>query len=214
MAKSLAKGFLGRGDEVRFGTRDPAKAELRAWAVSAGPRASVGTLPEAARFAELAVLAVPGVAGPEALRLAGASHLAGKVVIDVTNPLVFHEDAPPTLSVGHTDSAGEQVQRTIPDSQVVKAFNTVNNSQFVHPKFPGGTPEMFICGNDAGAKATVTTILKDFGWPTIDIGGIEGSRLLEPLCILWVHAALQLGSWDIAFKVVRSQSLTTESPRP
>jgi predicted dinucleotide-binding enzyme len=203
VAKSLAKGFLGRGDRVQLGTRDPSNAELQAWAASAGPNASVGTLAETAKFAELALLAVHGVAGPEALRLADPRNLAGKVVIDVTNPLVFSDSAPPGLSVGHTDSAGEQVQRTLPASHVVKAFNIVGNPQMVHPTFPGGPPDMFICGNDAGAKATVTKILEEFGWPTIDIGGIDGSRMLESLCLLWVRSGLQLGNWNIAFKLLR-----------
>jgi 8-hydroxy-5-deazaflavin:NADPH oxidoreductase len=204
VAKSLAAGFLERGDQVQLGTRDPSNASLKEWVASAGKKASVGTLSGTAAFADLAVLAVRGVAGPEVLRLADPKSLAGKVVIDVTNPLLFFDNAPPALAVGHSDSAGEQVQRALPDSQVVKAFNIAGNPFMVHPKFPGGPPDMFICGNDAAAKATVTKILTDFGWPTIDIGGIEGSRMLESLCLLWVHSALHLGTWNIAFKLLRA----------
>jgi predicted dinucleotide-binding enzyme len=203
VAKSLARGFVGRGDEVKLGTRDPTNAALLAWAKGAGSKVSVGNFADAAKFGELAVVATRGSAVEEALKLAGPKNLTGKVVIDVTNPLTFHEKGPPTLSVGQTDSAGEQVQRALPGAHVVKAFNTVGNHLFVDPKLPGGPPDMFICGNDAGAKATVTGILKHFGWPAVDIGGIEGSRVLEPMCILWVTAAMKLGTWDLAFKLVR-----------
>ena len=108
-----------------------------------------------------------------------------------------------SLAVGHTDSAGEQVQRWLPSAYVVKAFNTVGYAHMFKPDFPGGPPDMFICGNDASAKKTVTGILQDFGWPTIDIGGIEGSRLLEPMCVLWVGYAMRTGGTNHAFKLLR-----------
>ena len=125
------------------------------------------------------------------------------MVIDATNPLDFSGGMPPKLFVGHTDSLGERVQRWLPGAKVVKAFNTVGNAFFVHPDLPGGPPDMFIAGNDADAKQTVTGILKDFGWPTIDVGGIEGARLLEPLCILWVGYGIRTGTWNHAFKLLR-----------
>ena len=111
-----------------------------------------------------------------ALRLAGAKNLAGKVVIDATNPLSFTAGQP-SLELGHTDSAGEQV--------------------------PGGPPDMFICGNEGAAKSAVTEILTAFGWDTIDIGGIEGARLLEPLCVLWLLYGLRTNTWNHAFKLLR-----------
>jgi hypothetical protein len=138
-----------------------------------------------------------------ALNMAGPGNFAGKVVIDAINPLEFVPNAPPRLAIGHTDSAGERVQRWLPSAKVVKAFNIVGNVHMFKPQFPGGPPDMFICGNDDAAKQTVTEILKDFGWPAIDIGGIEGSRLLEPLCILWVGYGIRSGSWNHAFKLLR-----------
>ncbi len=99
--------------------------------------------------------------------------------------------------------AGEQVQRWAPKARVVKAFNIVGHAHMVDPQFPGGPPDMFICGNDAAAKATVTEILKSFGWPTINIGGIEGARLLEPMCVLWVLYATLTKSTNHAFKLLR-----------
>src|SRR5260221_8534043 len=139
---------------------------------------------EAASFGEVAVLATLWSGTENAIRLAEPKNLAGKVVIDATNPLVFKEGAPPALPLGFSDSGGEQVQRWLPASRVVKAFNIVGNQFMVNPQFPCGPPDMFICGNDDGAKKTVTDFLKAFGWPVVDIGGIEGARLLEPLCIL------------------------------
>ena len=95
------------------------------------------------------------------------------------------------------------MQRWLPGARVVKAFNTVGNAHMVNPAFPGGPPDMFIAGNDAEAKKVVTGILTAFGWSTIDAGGIEGSRLLEPLCLLWVSYALATGTWNHAFKLLR-----------
>jgi hypothetical protein len=138
-----------------------------------------------------------------ALKLAGAENLAGKVVIDATNPLRFVPGLAPGLALGHTDSAGEQVQRWLPAARVVKAFNSVGYSQMFKPDFPDGPPDMFICGDDDAAKKTVTDILMSFGWSTIDIGGIEGSRLLEPLCVLWVDYAIRANSHSHAFKLLR-----------
>jgi len=123
--------------------------------------------------------------------------------MDATNPLVFTPGAPPSLALGHTDSGGEQVQRWLPAARVVKVYNTVGHAHMVNPNFPGGPPDMFICGNDAAAKKTVTDICRAFGWPTIDVGGIEGARLLEPLCILWVRYGFATGGWNHAFKLLR-----------
>jgi len=123
-------------------------------------------------------------------------------VIDVTNPLDFQGPAP-GLFVGTTDSLAERIQRLIPEAKVVKAFNTVSNTQMVDPKFAGGAPEMVIYGNDGGAKNKVSGILKEFGWPgALDVGGIEGSRWLEAMVPLWVSAGSRIGRWDHAFKVV------------
>jgi predicted dinucleotide-binding enzyme len=133
----------------------------------------------------------------------GAKAFAGKTVLDVTNPLVFGESGPPTLALGHTDSGGEQVQRWLTDSHVVKCFNIVGNAHMVHPDFPGGPPDMFMCGNDDDAKKTIAEICTAWGWPVTDLGGIEGARLLEPLCILWVAYGARTGSWNHALKMLR-----------
>lgn len=203
VGKALGTGFARKGHEVKMGSRDAANPKLAEFVKAAGPKASSGTFAEAARFGEVVVLATLWSGTEQALKLAGAGGFAGKVVMDVTNPLVFAPGAPPALERGWNDSGGEQVQRWLPGAKVVKVFNIVGNSQMVDPQLPGGPPDMFLCGNDAGAKAVVTRICAEFGWPAMDIGGIEGSRLLEPLCILWVLYGFKTGSWDHAFKMLR-----------
>lgn len=186
VGKSLAKGFTKHGHQVRLGHRDP--KEFYA---------------DAAKFGEIALLCTPWSGTEEAIKLTNPKNLEGKVVIDVTNPLKFEAGgAPPTLALGHTDSGGEQVQRWLPKSRVVKAFNIVGHTLMVDPKIPGGPPDMFIAGNDAAAKETVTKICKEFGWPVVDIGGIEGSRLLEPLAMLWVVVGYKLNQWEQAWKLL------------
>jgi hypothetical protein len=201
VGKALGKGFLERGDEVMMGSRDRDKTV--AWAKQAGLRALGGTFGEAASWGEAAVLATIWSGTENAIRLARPESLAGKLVIDATNPLVFLPGQPPALALGHTDSGGEQVQRWLPSSKVVKAFNIVGHQHMIHPDFPAGPPDMFYCGNDAAAKRTVDRILIDFGWNTIDIGGIEGARLLEPMCILWVLYGARGGGWNHAFKLLK-----------
>ena len=203
VGQSLGSGFVSLGHQVKIGSREGGNEKSRAWARRAGAKASTGTFAEAATFADLAVLATLWSGTENAIRLADPNSLAGKVVIDATNPLVFAPNAPPGLALGHTDSGGEQVQRWLPGSRVVKCFNTVGHAHMVHPDFPGGPPDMFLCGNDADAKKTVTEICQAFGWPVIDIGGIEGARLLEPVCILWVLYGIRTNSWNHAFKLLR-----------
>jgi len=202
VGQSLGIGFAQLGHEVKIGTREPQSEKLRPWLAKAGKKASTGSFEETTRFADLAVLATLWSGTEAALELAGPGNLARKVVVDVTNPLVFEPNQPPRLGIGFTDSGGEQVQRWLPSSKVVKAFNTVGNAHMVNPAFPGGPPDMFICGNDASAKQVVAGICKSFGWGVVDAGGIEGSRLLEPMCMLWIHHGLQIGSWDHAFKLL------------
>jgi len=202
VAQALGTGFVELGHEVMLGSRTPESEGLVAWKKKAGTRASTGTFADAAAFGEVDVLATHGVQNENAIRLAGPQHFSGKVVIDTTNPLEFTADRMPRLAYGWSDSAGERVQKLLPDAHVVKAFNTVGNAHMFRPKFPGGPPDMFYCGNDAGAKKKVGEWLKAFGWNPVDIGGIEGARMLEPMCILWVTIGITGGSWDIAFKVL------------
>jgi len=200
---ALATGFAARGDEVVLGSRDPAKPAVQDWARRTGAKARAGAFADAASFGEVVVLATLWSGTENALRLAGQSNLAGKVLIDVTNPLAFEGSGPPRLAIGHNTSGGEQVQRWAPGARVVKAFNIINSASMVRPDFPGGPPDLFICGDDAGARRVVAGIGGDFGFSVIDIGGIEGSQLLEPLAMLWITVGINSGAWSHAFKLLR-----------
>lgn len=201
---ALGTGFVRRGHEVMMGSRSPGGEKVRDWlGASPGDGASAGTFEEAAAFGNLLVLATAWSGTENAIRLARPENFAGKILIDATNPLLFEPNRPPRLAVGHTDSAGEQVQRWVPEARVVKAFNIVGAPHMVDPDFPGGPPDMFICGNDADAKATVTELCEEFGWPVTDIGGIEGARYLEPFAMVWILCAIRSGSRDSAFKLLR-----------
>jgi len=203
VGQALADGFLKHGDAVMRGTREPAK--LAAWQAAAGSNASVGTFAEAARFGELVVLAVKGDAAESALDLAGAEALAGKVVIDTTNPIAARPPVHGVLSffTSLDDSLMERLQRRVPRARFVKAFSCVGNTRMVNPQLAGGPPTMFICGNDAAAKADVREILDRFGWDTEDLGAAEAARAIEPLCILWCIPGFQRNSWGHALKLLR-----------
>lgn len=202
VGQALGAGFIALGCEVKMGSRDPNNAKAKAWAAKQGNKASVGTFAEAAAFGDLLVLATLWTGTENALRLAGPDQVANKVVMDITNPLIYQEKAPPRLALGHTDSGGEQIQRWLPKAHVVKVFNTVGSAHMVNPQFPGGPPDMFLGGNDEAAKKTVSEIVSAFGWNSIDLGGIEAARLLEPMCILWVTYGIRTGSWNHAFKLL------------
>jgi predicted dinucleotide-binding enzyme len=202
VAKTLASGFMKHDHEVMLGTRDATK--LAAWkAQNAGGQ--VGTFAAAAQFGAAVVLAVKGSVALDALRAAGKANLAGKTVIDATNPIA---DAPPTNGVlrfftNLDESLMERLQRECADAHFVKAFNSVGNGRMVNPQFQGGKPTMFICGNDDAAKKTVTRILDQFGWETADMGKAEAARAIEPLCMLWCIPGLLRQEWSHAFKLLR-----------
>jgi len=203
VGQSLGKAFVSLGHEVKMGSRAAGHEGMKTWAKETGKGASGGTFADAARFGNLIVLATRGVENANVIRQAGATHFKGKLVIDTTNPLEFSRGMPPTLARGHTDSGGEEVQRLLPGAHVVKAFNTVGHTLMFRPDLPGGPPDMFIAGNDEGAKTRTAALLKDFGWNTIDLGGIEASRYLEPMCIVWVLHGARTNTWDHAYKFLR-----------
>lgn len=203
VGRRLAGAFRDRGDEVMIGSRDPQNEEIRDWLGSEGHGIEAGTLAQTAAFGELVVLAVLGTAAEEALAQAGSEHFSGKLVIDTMNALDFSAGMPPRLAITGYDSLGERVQRALPDAMVVKAFNIVGNPYMADPQFTEGRPTMLIAGDDDGAKATVGEILERFGWPPpVDAGGIDASRELEALCILWVRIGQQRGAFDHAFKLL------------
>ena len=203
VGQTLANGFLKHGYRVKVGTGNPGK--LSEWLSNAGPNASVGTFAEAAAFGEIVVLAVKGTAAAEAIAKAGPASLAGKTVIDATNPIA---DSPPQNGVlkyftTTDESLMEMLQKSYPAIRFVKAFSCVGNAFMVNPAFPGGKPTMFICGNDEGAKRAVTAILDQFGWETEDMGKVEAARAIEPLCILWCIPGFLRNQWTHAFKLLK-----------
>ena len=202
VARTLAGGFLKYGHEVTLGTRHPEK--LSDWQTK-HPKARIGSFADAAASAEVVILAVKGSAGAEALRQAGVVNLAGKVVIDTTNPIA---DAPPDHGVlefftSLEESLMERLQREFAAARFVKAFNSVGAGFMVNPQFKGGPPTMFICGNYDVAKQIVKGILDQFGWETADMGTVEAARAIEPLSILWCIPGFLRNDWSHAFKLLR-----------
>lgn len=203
VGRTLARAFVTLGHEVRMGSRTPDNPTARTWAESVGARGSSGSFAEAAAFGELDVLAVKGSAAEEALAMAGPENFRGKLVIDTTNPLDFSSQ-PPTLFVGTTDSLGERVQRALPGARVVKCFNIVGHGLMFRPQLAGGPPDMFIAGDDDGARNEVATLLREhFGWGVVDLGGIASARWLEPMCMAWVIDGFRSGHWTHAFRMLR-----------
>ena len=206
VGRVLAAGFAERGNEVTIGTRDPSATKITEWIASVSPKVSAATFNDAAQSAEVIILAVGWPYLEEVIRLAQPASFAGKTVLDATNPLKFvAQGKPPVLEVGHTDSAGETVQRLLADAHVVKAFNIVGNPHMVAPDFPDGKPDMFICGNDESAKKTAGKLIESLGWPpVIDLGGIENSRYLEALAMVWIVHFFRNGfNGNHAFRLVR-----------
>ncbi|MGF6597684.1 putative dinucleotide-binding enzyme [Paraburkholderia sp. GAS448] len=203
VGRALGAGFLKHGHDTMLGTRDTGKKEVQDWVrQNAGARA--GTFDEAAQFGEIVVLAVLGRIAPSVIELARSENLAGKTLIDATNPLA---DEPPVSGVlqyttGPNESLGEWIQAKLPLAHVVKAFSSVGNALMVNPHFEQGTPTMFLCGNDDGAKEQVGGIIRQFGWEPYDCGGIVSARALEPLCMLWCLPGFLRGDWHHAFKML------------
>jgi hypothetical protein len=202
VGRTLAAGFLKHDYDVAIGTRDPAK--LADWGRE-HPRVRIGSFAEAVAFGDLAVLSVKGTAAAEAVRAAGPRALAGKTLIDTTNPVA---ETPPQHGVlkfftNLDESLMERLQRQFPDVHFVKAFNSVGSTRMVNPGFAAGKPTMFICGNEAAAKQTVTRILGQFGWDTADMGSVEAARAIEPLCMLWCIPGFLHNQWTHAFSLLK-----------
>ena len=206
VGETLGSKLVALGHEVRMGSRTANNEKAVAWTQKAGARASQGTFADAAAFGELLFNCTAGVASLEALKQAGTNNLKGKVLVDVANPLDFSKGMPPTLSVCNTDSLGEQIQRAFPDVKVVKGLNTVAADIMVNPGLLSAPTDMFVSGNDAGAKKQVTQLLTEgFGWKSvIDLGDITTSRATEAYLIMWVRLYQSLGTPYINMKLVRA----------
>ncbi len=199
VGKALSRGLARHGHDVRIGTRDPGKlaAFSKETGVASAPFAA------AAQHGEVVVLAVGGAVAVEVLRSV-APQVAGKVVIDTTNPI----SGPPEKGIlpfftGMDDSLLERLQAAVPAARLVKAFSCVGHALMVDPRLAGGRPTMFVAGNDAAAKREVASLLDSFGWEVEDVGGVEGARVIEPLCRLWCAPGFLRNDWAHAYRVLR-----------
>ncbi len=196
VGQTLAKGLRDLGFDVTIGSRDGHAVEN--W------DGAVGTFLNVAADADITVLAVKGSVAGEVVKSI-KDELAGKLVIDTTNPIA---DSPPVDGVlsfftPNDDSLMERLQALAPEACFVKTFNSVGSGHMVQPSYKDGTPSMFICGNDESAKKEVTGLLDMLGWETVDMGTARSARAVEPLCILWCIPGLLHGQWSHAFKLLR-----------
>lgn len=207
VGQAIGAKLVSLGHQVKMGGREAINAKAQDWAAGAGPLASYGTFEQAASFGEMVVNATAGGVSLQALHAATAKALAGKVLIDIANPLDFSQGMPPTLSVVNTDSLGEQIQRAFPDTHVVKTLNTLSCKLMVNPKaVASGEHNLFINGNDASAKAQVLDVLAQFGWDktnVIDLGDISTARGTEQLLPIWIRLWGALGTDAFNFRIAR-----------
>jgi predicted dinucleotide-binding enzyme len=216
VGQTVAAKLAELGHGVFVGTRDPAATLARTendifgnppFKVWREKHAKIefGTFAQAAAHGELVVNATQGAVSIEALKAAGENNLAGKVLIDIANPLDFSKGMPPSLTVCNTDSLGEQIQRAFPQTKVVKTLNTMNAYLMVGPRqLADGAHTVFVSGNDAPAKQTVTKLLESFGWKDIfDLGDITTARGTEMILPIWVRVWGATKNPMFQFKLVR-----------
>lgn len=206
VGNAIAGKLVGLGHEVMMGAREAGNEKASTWAQATGEAASEGSFADAAGFGELIVNCAAGAHSLEALEAAGHENLAGKVLLDIANPLDFSAGMPPTLTVANTDSLGEQIQRAFPNTNVVKALNTMNCQVMVDPARVPGEHVVFLCGESEDAKRQVRELLESFDWPADrirDLGGIRSARGTEMYLPLWLSLMDALGSGDFNITVVR-----------
>ncbi|MEU9040761.1 MULTISPECIES: NAD(P)-binding domain-containing protein [unclassified Kitasatospora] len=206
VGQTLGSKLVSLGHQVTLGSRRKDNEKGLAWAAQAGPAAQCGTFAEAAAFGEVVLNATGGTVSLAALQAAGAEHLAGKLLIDVSNPLVFDPEGQVTLDPVNTDSVGERIQRKFPEARVVKALNTINCELMVEPGRLTGEHNLFIAGNDAAAKAEAVALLGSFGWPAewiIDLGDIVAARATEMLMPFWLRMMGHFGNAEFNYSFRR-----------
>lgn len=202
VGETLGTKFIELGHQVKMGSRTANNESAVRWAKTAGANASQGTFADAAAFGDMVFICLKGAVFLDVAKTLGPEALAGKVVVDVSNPLEFSNGSL-TLSICNTNSLGEEVQKAIPSAKVVKSFNTVNCDVMVDPA-KGGNPTMFVCGNDSGAKKQFTELIQTLGWrDVIDIGDITKSRGTEALMHLWMNLFGLFGTPHFGWKIVR-----------
>ncbi|MFD9124802.1 NADPH-dependent F420 reductase [Kitasatospora sp. NPDC059571] len=204
VGRTLASKLIALGHEVTLGSRTKDNTSAVSWADQAGPHGHAGTFQDAADFGEVIINATAGTVSLPALQQAGAERLAGKVLIDVSNPLVFSSAGEVSLAPVNTDSVGEQLQRAFPDARVVKALNTLAAPLMVDPGRVPGEHQVFVAGEDVAAKTVVRGVLEQFGWPdaaVIDLGGIDAARGTEMLMPFWLKLMGHFGHTDFNYSI-------------
>jgi len=208
VGETIATKLVELGHQVTMGSRSPENEAAVKWRESAGSGAFAGTFSDAAAFGEVVFNCTNGANSLQALRLAGADALRGKLLLDVANPLDFSRGAPPSLTVCNTDSLGEQIQREFPAARVVKTLNTMNCEVMVKPALVPGDHVVFVCGNDASAKQEAIKILGEwFGWKPgniVDLGDITASRGTEMALPIWLRLWNTLGHGRFNFQIVKA----------
>jgi predicted dinucleotide-binding enzyme len=205
VGRAIATRLTQLGHEVTMGSRSADGEALAEWVAAAGEGAKGGDFAAAAE-AELLFNCTAGVASLQALEAAGAENLAGKTLVDVAVPLDFSAGFPPTLAICNDDSLGERIQAAFPETRVVKALNTVNSAVMVDPGRIRGDHSVFVCGDDAAAKAQVSALLEAIGWPAesiVDLGGIEAARGTEMYLPLWLRLYGHFGDADFNISLSR-----------
>ncbi|MEO5783510.1 MAG: NAD(P)-binding domain-containing protein [Ginsengibacter sp.] len=208
VGNTLGTALIAKGHEVKMGSRDATNEKAAEWTNANGKNASQGTFEDVAQFGDIIFNCTKGEHSLDALKAAGEQNLAGKILVDVANPLDFSKGMPPTLSLVNDTSLGETIQNVFPQTKVVKALNTLNCFLMVDPnRVANGDHNLFICGNDNDAKQKVKELLHDnFNWKTeniIDLGDITNSRGTEQLLPIWIRLWGVLGTGDFNFKIVR-----------
>ncbi|WP_327727442.1 NAD(P)-binding domain-containing protein [Streptomyces sp. NBC_00487] len=215
VGRTVAAKLTSLGHEVVIGTRRPEATLARTEPDFLGnppfvtwhadhPAVPLRTFAEAAAFGETVVNTTAGAAALDALASAGNANLAGKVLIDIANPLDFSAGMPPSLNPVSTDSLGEQIQRAFPETKVVKTLNTMPCRIMIEPGRVAGAHDVFVSGEDTDAKKHVTELLLSFGWPEgaiVDLGGIDTARGTEMLFPLGWSLMGALGHGDFNYRV-------------
>ena len=202
VGQQLGSGLISCGHEVMIGTRDASK--LVEWIKKNPQRSFIGTANEAVKYGEKIFLATKGDVVLEVINQCDKEKFEGKTLIDVTNALDSSKGVPPKLFSTQGNSLGEQIQKILPRSRVVKAFNTISANIMISPKREEGEPDLWICGNDEKAKKKVDEIAKQLGWKSvIDLGDLSKSFLLEAFALLWIEYGFKNNNWNHAFKLLK-----------
>lgn len=200
VARVLGTAYAELGHDVMLGSRDPSK--LADWIAEDRPNRVIGTFGQAVDHGDIVFLCVPSTAIESVVDIVGADKLGGKILIDVVNPMDFSDGVPPKFTASLGNSVGETIQRLLPQTLVVKAFNTIGVQVMTDPVFDGETATHFIAGDDDEAKKIVSGLVSELGWVVVDIGGIDQAFFLEAFASMWVNHIFRNGNWSQAFRLL------------